>query len=190
MIEDLSPDVKKFLLTYNSIEQLIGLARGELTRINKHLEAEIAKKTWFSSTKFQTNTSWQWLQLWKRHWQPSVTQNCPWIHFEYTLSWANRWVQASLDLESQRIASKDAILSVAGYISRLLSEEKPKLIEGQGWLIKSALEEGRMILLNRHTIDDDKFSAEWIFNTGKNLFDQLSEIIPYVDRTVKELFSE
>jgi len=188
MIEDLSPDVKKFLLTYTSINQLISLARSELTRINGHLESELAKQSWFSSTEFQTNVGWQWVQVWKRHWQPSITQNCPWIHFEYTLSWANQWVQASVDLESQRTASRDAIQNVAGHLIRLLSEEKPKLLKGQGWLIKSTLEEGRMILVNRCTIDDGKFSAEWIFNTGKGLFDQLSEVIPYVDRTVEELF--
>lgn len=188
MIEDLSPDVKKFLLTYTSIDQLTGLARGELKRINGLLEAELAKQSWFSSIEFQTNVGWQWVQLWKKHWQPSSTHNCPWIHFEYTLSWPNKWVQASVDIESQRIASRDAIQSVADQLRQLLSEKKPKLIKGKGWMIRPTLEESRMILVNRYTIDDDKFSAEWIFNTGKVLFDQLSEVIPYVDSTVKELF--
>ena len=189
MIQDLSTDVKKFLLTYTSIDQLIVLAQSELKRINGLLEAELAKQSWFSSTEFQTNISWKWVQVWKKQWQPNITQNCPWIHFEYTLSWPNQWVQASLDIESQRIASREAIQSVVGQLSRLLLEEKPKLLKGQGWMIRPTLEENRMILVKRCKIDD-KFSAEWIFNTGKGLFDQLSEVIPYVDRTVNELFVE
>ena len=188
MIQDFSTDVKQFLLTYTSIDQLERLAKGELKRTYALLEAELAKQAWFSSSEFQTNVGWQWVQLWKKHWQPSSTQKCPWIHFEYTLSWANKWVQASVDIESQRIASRDAIQSVADQLRQLLSEEKPNLIEGKGWMIRPTLEENRMILVNRRTIDDAKFSAEWIFNTGKGLFDELSEVIPIVDNTVNHLF--
>jgi hypothetical protein len=190
MIDDLSPDVKKFLLTYASIDQLTRLAKDELNRINESLEVELAKQPWFSSTEFQTATSWQWVQVWNKRWQPSVTQNCPWIHFEYTFSWSHKWAQISVDLESQKIASWDSIQSVAEHLRQSLSKDGPEFLKGQGWLLRPALEGRRMVLLKRQTIDDAKFSAEWIFNTGTTLFEQLSELIPYVDSTIKELFSE
>jgi len=190
MIADLPEDVKKFLLTYDSIDQLTRLAQGELNKIYGLLEIELTKQPWFSATEFQTATSWKWFQVWKKHWQPSVTQYCPWIHFEYTLSWPNKWVQVSVDIESHGIASRDATLSVAEKLRQTLSKNGPKFIENQGWLLRPTLEENRMVLLNRCTVDDEKFSAEWILQTGKNLFEQLSELIPYVDGIVKDLFGE
>jgi len=179
---------KKFLLTYTSIEQLTRLAQDELCKVNSLLEVEIARQDWFSPTDFDTATSWKWLQVWKKHWEPRVTQSCPWIHFEYTLSWSERWTQISLDLESRGIVSRESIQNVAEHLIQSLSKANPKLFKGKGWLFRPTLEENRMVLLNRQIIDDAKFSAEWIFNTGKNLFGQISEIIPYIDNTVKDLF--
>lgn len=190
MIQDMSSDVKKFLLSYTSIHQLTGLAQDELNRINGVLEAEIARQEWFSSIDFQTQKKFKWLQVWKKHWHPSVTPRCPWIHFEYTLSWPNQWVQASVDIESLKIATKEAIQDVAGQLHQFLLMEKPTLLKAEGWMLRSTLEAKRMFLVKRHNIDENNFSAEWIFNTGKELLNQLSEVIPYVDQTVEKLFGE
>lgn len=190
MIQDLSSDVKKFLLSYTSIHQLTGLAQGELNRINGLLEAEISRQEWFSAADFETQKSFKWLQVWKKDWHPSVTQRCPWIHFEYTLSWPDQWVQSSVDIESLKIASKEAIQDVARQLHQCLLTENPTLLKGQGWMLRPALEANRMLLVKRYNIDENEFSAEWIFNTGKELFNQLSEVIPHIDKTVQELFGE
>ena len=190
MIQDLSSDVKKFLLSYNSIHQLIRLAQSELDRINGLLEAEIASQDWFSSVDFQTEKSHKRLQVWKKNWHPSVNPRCPWVHYEYTLSWPEQWVQASVDIESVKIASWEAVLDVAEQLHKNLLSEKPSLLEGQGWLLRSPLEGKRMLLVKRKNISESEFSGEWIFSTGIELFKQLSQITPLVDQTVEELFSE
>lgn len=189
MIHDLSSDVKKFLLSYNLIHELTRLAQSELDRINGLLEAEIASQDWFSSVDFQTQKSYKALQVWKKKWHPSVTQRCPWIHYEYTLSWPERWVQASVDIESVKIASWEAVQDVAEQLHKSLLSQKPGLLEGQGWLLKFPLEGKRMLLVKRQSINETEFSAEWIFSTGIESFKQLSQITPLVDETVEELFS-
>lgn len=187
MIQDLSPDVKKFLLSYDLIHQVTGLAKYELNKVYGRLEDEITSQNWFSSVDFQTQISFKWLQVWKKNWHPNVNQRCPWIHFEYGLLWLDQCVQASLDFETLKIVSWEAVKDVAKCLHDLMSSEKPSLLEGQGWMLKFPLEGNRMLLTKRHYINESEFSAEWIFNTGKELFSKLSEIIPLVDHTVKQL---
>lgn len=188
MIQDLSPDVKKFLLSYTSINQLTEIAKSELNWINGLLEAEVAKQEWFSSIEFQTQISSKWLQVWKKNWHPSVTHRCPWIHFEYTLSWPDQWVQASVDIESLKIATKEAVQNVADWLHQFFLTEKPALLKSEGWILRSKLEAKRMLLVKRHNIDVNNFSAEWILSTGKELLNELSEVIPYIDQSVEKLF--
>jgi hypothetical protein len=190
MIKDFSPDVKKFILTYNLIEQLINLSKEECNKIYDLIEVEIAKQSWFSTTEFRTNTGWQWIQVWKKHWDPNLTQNCPFIHFEYGWSWSDKWAQISLDIESLRIVSRESIQSVTDHLNESLQNNKLEFLKkNKGWLLKPTLEEGRMLILNRRRIDrDEDFSAEWLLNTGIDLFNQLSEITPYIDDMVAKLF--
>ena len=190
MTKDMSSDVKKFLLSYTSIHELEMLARSELDRINGLLEVEIANQDWFSSVDFETQKSYKWLQVWKKNWHPSVSQRCPWIHFEYGLSWPNQWMQASVDIESQRIASMEVIQDVGKQLYQILLSKKPALLQSQGWLLKHPLEGNRILLRKRQNIIETEFSAEWILNAGKQVFNQLSQIIPFVDQVVEQLFGK
>lgn len=189
MIQEISQDVKEFLLSYVKIHQLIALAQGELNNVNAALEAEIAKQEWFSMV-FRTARSHKVVQVWKEKWHPSETQGCPWIHFEYTFSWPDCWVQASLDIESVRIASQDTILKVASALRGLLSGKQPDLLKASGWILKPQLEGNRMLLLNRQDVVPKSFSAEWLFQTGKRLFNELSEVIPYVDQAIGDVLGQ
>lgn len=191
MIQDLSSDVKKFLLTYPMIHQLTGLAQGELNRIHATLEAEIANQPWFSSLAFQTRRDSKVLQIWKKHWHPSVTQKCPWIHFEYGLSWSEQWLLTSVDIEGVRVVAREDIQDLATTLYDQLLSQKPKLLaEGQGWIINPTLEANRMLLFRRKPIDNESFSAQWMFDHGIEFLNQLSEIVPTVDKTVRSLFEE
>jgi hypothetical protein len=189
MIQDISQDVKEFLLSYVKIYQLKVLAEGELNNVNAALEAEIAKQKWFSIA-FRTARSYKVVQVWKEKWHPSQTQGCPWIHFEYAFSWSDCWVQASLDIESVRIASQDTILKIASVLSDLLSDKQPDLLKASGWILKPQLEANRMLLLNRQDAAPQSFSAEWLFQTGKRLFNELSEVITYVDQAIGNVLGE
>lgn len=189
MIQDFSSDVKKFLLSYTSIGQINSLAQDETKRIFGHLETEIARQEWFISTDFRTNTSWKWLQVWKKNWHPSHKPSIPFIHFEYTLSWSDQWVLGSLDIESLNPASHASVCPVAETLYTLLSKEKPPILKGHGWILKHQLEGNRMLLINRHSIIESEFSAEWVFSNGIEYLNQLSEIIPIVDKTIEEIFN-
>jgi hypothetical protein len=189
MIQEISEDIKEFLLSYVKIQQLISLAQGELLNVNTALEAEIAKQKWFS-LEFRTDKSYKAVQVWKKKWHPSETQGCPWIHFEYAFSWPDYWVLASLDIESVKIASRDAILKVSSALSSLLSGEHPNSLKASGWILKPHLEGNRMLLLKRNDAVPENFSAQWLFTTGIQLFNDLAEVIPYVDQAIKETFGE
>ena len=113
----------------------------------------------------------------------------PWIHFEYMLSWADQWVQSSVDIETLKQASAKAVQDVADLMRQILSSEKPTLLKNQGWLLNSPLEGNRMLLVKRQNINKTEFSADWIYRIGMESFNQLSQIIPFVDRTLKNLFT-
>ena len=190
MIQDLSSDVKEFLLSYSLVNQMTGLAQGEIQRIYTLIEAEVAERGWFSSVDFQGQKSWRCIQVWKKSWHPSYTQNAPWIHFEYNLAWAEQWVQASLDIESVKVASAQTVQDVVDQLSQMISSNKPALVEGQGWLLRSPLEGNRMFLVKRHNVNKAEFSGKWLFDNGIELFDQLSKVIPFVDQTYEKLFAK
>jgi hypothetical protein len=191
MIIDLSPDVKKFLLSYNLIQQQTLLAQGELNRIFGILEGEIALQEWFSQVDFETKKSFKWLQVYKRKWQPdAVRPKCPWIHFEYTMSWPDQWVLASVDIELIASASREAVQDLARHLHQALILANHDLLHAQGWRLKFPLEANRMILVNHKIFDGRELTAEWIVNTGKEMLNQLSKIIPIIDLMVDNLFIE
>jgi hypothetical protein len=188
MIQDFSEDVKEFLLSYSKIHQLRVLAENEMDTLNASLEGQIAKQSWYSIA-FRTDRSPSIVQVWKEKWHPSKTQGCPWIHFEYNFSWSDCCVLGSLDVESGRIASQDAVQKISSVICDLLSiKNPPNLFRGQGWILKPQLEGHRMLLLNREDVKRENFSAEWLFKTGTRLFNELSEMIPYVDEAIQKIF--
>lgn len=186
MIQEFSQDVKEFFLSYIKIQQLTSMAQGEVNNVNASLEAEIAKQEWFS-LQFEIARNWRLVQVWKKKWHPSETQGCPWIHFEHNFSWADLWVQVSLDLESIKIVPQDTILKIASVLSGLLSDGQHDLFKASGWILKPKLEGNRMLLFKRENVDLKSFSAEWLFTTGKRLFNELSKVIPDVDRAIEDV---
>ena len=83
-----------------------------------------------------------------------------------------------------RIVSQDIVLKISSVLCNLISSKEPDSLKASGWILKPQLEANRMALLNRQNVDRQSFSAEWLFTTGIQLFNRLSEVIPYVDDAI------
>jgi hypothetical protein len=188
MPQDLSSEVKNFLMSYPSTNQLTILAKDEMTKVYGLLETEVANQDWFSTIEYDSAISWKWLQIWNREWHPTYNAKIPWIHFEYTFSWSDQLVQASVDIEPVTTQSQALVKPLVDELYNILLNDKPPILSGCGWLLRPKLEDHRMLLVKRKKIIKEEFSAEWILQTGLELFNELSNIIPQVDKAISAVF--